>query len=191
MLPIDDREVKIKKLLKALLNNPKFLPDGGLIGFSLSHLYPIGPKQKIDLRELGKNLKGTDAAIKCACDSLSLDVSVKTVYNSELDWVSCLLDDVADLTGFWGNDLGIFVHFQENYRGLVVFDDKKSLKEVEEESIIEDQDAKPILWLRPLAKRNPLEAPYVAYGNESTLDYIYGEICLLLKVKTYGDRQTY
>jgi hypothetical protein len=189
MLLTDDAEVKIKELLKVLLNNPQFLPDGGLVGFGLSHLYPIGPKQNINLRELGKNLKGTDAAIKRACDSLSLDVSVKTVYNSQIDWVSCLLDDIADPGVEPMMDEDVLVYLQQKPGGLLVFDEEaisgKDLEDLE----VEFPDAKPILWLRPLAKRNRLESAYVAYGNQPTLEYVYGEICLVLKVKAYEDRK--
>ena len=97
MLPIDDTEMKIKKSLRALLNNPKFFPDGGFVGFSLPHLYPIaiGSRRNTNLLKIGKNSKGKDAAIKRVCDSLSLKISVKTVYNSNIDWVYCLLDDNA------------------------------------------------------------------------------------------------
>ena len=41
MLPIDDTEMKIKKSLRALLNNPKFLPDGGLVGFDYLIYIPL------------------------------------------------------------------------------------------------------------------------------------------------------
>jgi 2OG-Fe(II) oxygenase superfamily len=193
MLPTDGAEVKIKELLKVLLNNPQFLPDGGLVGFGLSHLYPIGSKQtqNINLRELGENLKGTDAAIKRACDSLSLDVSVKTVYydKDRPDWVSCLLDDIADPHPLAMMEEDVLTSLHKESGGLLVFDKNeipgKDLEYLEEEF----PNAKPILWLRPLAKRNRLESAYVAYANEASLDYIYGEICLVLKVKGYEDRK--
>lgn len=38
---------------------------------------------------------------------------------------------------------------------------------------------------------NRVEAPYVSYGNEATLDYVYGEICLVLEVEASEDRMTY
>ena len=97
MLPIDDTEAKINKLFKALLNNPKFFPDGGFVGFSLPHLYPIaiGSRRNTNLLKIGKNFKVKDAAIKRVCGSLSLKISLKTVYNSNIDWVYCLLDDNA------------------------------------------------------------------------------------------------
>ena len=188
MLLLDDQEVKIKKSFESLLKDPKFLPRGGLVGFGLSHLYPID-QNVVNLHELGENLKGTDAAIKRACDSLSLNISVKTVYSSEIKGVSCLLDEVADLGDDMDIENDVLVRLQQYSDGLVVFDGRRmSAKDLEKRWYIED--AKPILWLRPLTNRNPLSSPYVAYGNEPSLNYIYGQICLLLEVDAYKDRKT-
>jgi hypothetical protein len=198
MLPIDDTEMKVKNLLKELLNNPEFLTNGGLVGFALSHLYPLSSNRS-NLCELGKSLKGTDAAIKRAFDSLSLNVSLKTVYTSERAReceVACLLDDIADiysLTGGIQGDEGILVQLR-NSGGLLVYDDSiLSLEDPDQLEYLasgEFKDAKPILWLKSMTKRNRLKTPYVGYGNEATLDYVYGEICLVLMVKAYEDRKS-
>lgn len=191
MLPIDDTEVKIKELLISLLNNPKFLSDGGLVGFGLSHLYPIS-SENINLLELGENLKGIDAAIKRACDSLSLNISVKMVYNSDIEGVSCLLDDIADPgTDAMVDEEDVLAHLQQYSDGLLVYDQdwlsKKDLEFI--------KNAEPISWLKPFTERNELESPYVAYGNQlsGTLGYrdVYGEVCLVLTVDAYNDRKTY
>lgn len=183
-LPIDDTEIKIKNLLKAMLNKPDFLPNGGLVGFALSHLYPLN-SDEINLLELRKNLKGTDAAIKRACDSLSLNVSLKTVYNCEDEpGVACLLDGIAE-TYLLDVD-GIFRYLQEDLGGLLVIDNRYIGKKFPG-----FEYADPILWLRPVTERHQLETAYVAYGNEATLNYIYGEVCLVIMVKAYKDRKVY
>ena len=202
MLPVDDTEAKIKKSLRALLHDPKFLPEGGLVGFGLSHLYPIGSRQKgVNLRELGKNLKGTDATIKRACDSLSLENFVKTVYtsyyNREMDGVACLLDGIADPDPDEGQieeDILLYLHKESS--GLLVYDVKrKFLKEAEEAVRINGHDSEipdvtPILWLRPVTERNQLQASFVRYGNEASLEYVYGEICLVIQITAHEDRET-
>jgi hypothetical protein len=187
LLPVDDTEAKVKKSLIALLNNPNFLPGGGLLGFGLSHLYPINPHTYLD--KLGESLKGTDAAIKRACDSLSLEFSVKTVYNSEYtEGVACLLDHFAELGEFEIED-DIVMHLQGEFSGLLVFDmDKITLRDAKSSGFT---DVRPILWVRPLTERNKIEASYVSYGNEATLAFVYGEICLVLKVDAFKDRETY
>jgi hypothetical protein len=189
MIPVDDTDVKVRKSLIELLNNPSFLPGGGLVGFGLSHLYPIGSNQKISLRQLGKSLKGTDAAIKRACDSLSLDVAVKMVYQSkETEGIACLLNKIAD-PGDEQIDDDIIMHLKKysKGRGLIVYDsDNLRLKKFVEEEI---GDARPILWLKPLTKKNRIQAHYVAYGNEALLTYVYGEICLVLEVEASENRE--
>ena len=219
MLPVDDTEIKIKRSLIKLLNDPKFLPDGGLLGFSLSHLYPINSTQNINLDELkslrgaavagalrqwarsldtnliSKYLKGADAAIKRACDSLSLDVSVKAVYESgSSDGVACLLGRVTDIGGCDRVEGDIVMYLEENFDGLIVFDsDITSLKEIAEDGLgfIGSDPPKPILWLKPLTKKHQIKTHFVQYGNEASLSYVYGEICLVLEVKASDGRETY
>ena len=191
VLPINDTEAKIKELLVALLNNPKFLPDGGLVGFGLSHLYPIGSEDNINLRELGENLKGMDATIKRACDSLSLDVSVKTIYFSEDKWVYCLLDGIADPGSEAMEDQDVLEYLQQYSGGILVsnYDENRLPRK---DIAYYFQGVKPISWLRPLAERKQLESAYVAYGNQPSLGYVYGEICLVFPVEAYyEDRKVY
>ena len=192
VLPIDDTELKIKRSLTTLLNDQTFLPDGGLLGFGLSHLYAIS--QDTDFDELGKSLKGTDAAIKRACDSLFLEVSVNAVYTSddyETEGIACLLDDIPDLglQQIDREEQDIAMYLKENSSGLFVFDsDTMSLRDARRKGF---EDARPIVWLKPLTKMNRIESPYVSYGNEATLDYIYVEICLVLEVQSFKNRETY
>ena len=196
----DDTEAKIKKSLIALLNNQNFLPDGGLLGIGLSYQYPINKDTNLD--KLCESLKGTDAAIKRACDSLSLKVSCKMVYHSkEMTGVACLLDGFADPgeddeVDEDSEDIAFFL--RREFGGLVVFDsDVTSLEGVEEEYELEGYEkselygVKPILWLRPLAKRNKFETAYLRYGNQATLDYVYGDFCLAIEVEPSKDRKTY
>ena len=194
MLPIDDdTEAKIKKSLIALLNNRKFFPDGGLLGVGLIYQYPIN-KDTI-LNELDESLKGADATIKRVCDSLSLDLSVKMVYkSSQVNGVACFLDELAD-PGLTGEQVeeDIALYLQREYDGLLVFDpdsDVLSLKELRYNCPYYD-GVRSIVWLRPLAERDDFKTPYVRYGNEPTLEYVYGEICLVVDVEASKDRKVY
>ena len=183
-------EAKIKKSLLTLLNDEKFLPDGGLLGIGLTYQYPTN--KNINLDELIESLKGTDAAIKRACDSLSLKASLKIVYNSsEFDGVACLVDKL-ELNDQVEEDMPF--HLQETANGLLVFD--SNMEPLSEDELArygyDGMDLKPISWLRPLTERNKIETPYVRYGNEeATLDYVYGNICLVIEVETSEDRKIY
>jgi hypothetical protein len=84
------------------------------------------------------------------------------------------------------------MYLQETNDGLLVFDsDMTTLEEVECDPYIRSDLPRPIMWLKPLTERNQTETAYVAYGNEPSLDYAYGEICLILEVNTFKDRETY
>lgn len=192
MLPTSDTEVQIRRSLLTLLNDGKFLPDGGLLGFSLSHLYPINLNTKLD--KLGDSLKGTDAAIKRACNSLSLQVFVKAFVNSWYkETVACLLADVTGLKKVLNHpelsdDVAFYLK-EHSPSSLIVYD-MMSLKPQDIHEI-GCPDASPILWLKPLTERHQVEAPYVRYGNQATLNYVYGKICLVVKVEPFKNRQTY
>jgi predicted phosphohydrolase len=85
--------LEISNALAVLLKNPAFLPDGGILGFGFGHKYPFS-QASTRLSDLKDSLKGIDAALKRACDSLPLSTAVKAVYRNDSDAV--LLDHFAD-----------------------------------------------------------------------------------------------
>ena len=81
----------------------------------------------------------------------------------------------------------------ESFGGLLVYDMAafKNASKATKDRVTESfDDARPILWLKPLEKHD-IETPYVAYGNEATLHYAYGEICLVVEVEAAVDRRVY
>ena len=96
------------------------------------------------------------------------------VYHSkEVTGLACLLDSdgfadpgVSEVDEDL-KDIAFFLSRESD--GLLVFDlDVTSLEGVEEYRGYEEFESygvKPILWLRPLAKRNKIESAYVRYGN--------------------------
>ncbi|KDR77464.1 hypothetical protein GALMADRAFT_119596 [Galerina marginata CBS 339.88] len=171
---------KLKPALLKLLASPTFLPNGGLLGFYLSHKYPFNPATT-SLASLEKHLKGNDASIRRICKALSLDVSLKAIYpsdNEECDG-SCLLDSFADLGGFQIEN-GVTEYLRSEEAATIVYD---SLGED-----LNKEDAVPIVWLKPQGVTNSFRQPYVRYGNEATLDYTYGEVCLVTEIGPPEDR---
>ncbi|KAG7090304.1 hypothetical protein E1B28_011902 [Marasmius oreades] len=88
-----NRVSEVKKALSTLLDNPKFLPKGGLLSFALSHPYSIqlpesnldsvSSKSSLSLRGILDALKGEDAVIRCACEELGFSPSVKTILEEQ------------------------------------------------------------------------------------------------------------
>ena len=176
-----ENELELKEALAHLLRHP-FLVDGGLIGFSLRHKYPIDMDVTV-LSDIKHYLKGSDAAIKHACDLLSLDVSIKAVYFDENDSTNAvLLDAIVDLHSGSQQIESILDELRYYYGGQRVVDHK--------EGFSVDDYSTTIVWARPLASTNKFKSAYMAYGNEASLGFAYGEVCLVVKVPPASDHVT-
>lgn len=68
----------LRVALHGLLESPEFLPDGGILGFGLVHLYPVTFYTK--LQEMKNYLKGADAHVYQACRELRLQPSLQMIY---------------------------------------------------------------------------------------------------------------
>ena len=170
-------ETQIKNALDDLLKDTAFFPDGGFLGFGLAHRYPFS-QATTNLSNLGGSLKGTDAAIKRACDSLSLTNEVRAVYRC--DDGAVLLDHFADL-GDGEIDSAMDDYLKKNEHGLVVYESLESRYKRNEDGAL-------IVWIKPLAKTNSFSTSYIHYGNEATLSCVYGEICLVASVPAAAER---
>jgi len=165
------------------LKQDSFLPEGGLVGFGFSHRYPFN-KDSTKLPDLKGCLKGTDAALKRACDSVSLSTSVKAIYRDDDGTDSAvLLDHFANIEG-QEIDKWMIQHFMEDEDGLIVYDFGGRPPELNSDSV----GAEPIIWLKPLEETNTFSSAYIHYGNEASLAYAYGELCLVATVPPASKR---
>ncbi|KAK0184838.1 hypothetical protein F5146DRAFT_1144963 [Armillaria mellea] len=39
-----------------------------------------------------------------------------------------------------------------------------------------------VVWITPLTTFNRMDSNYVRYGNEASMGYLYGDVCLIVKV---------
>ncbi|KAH9987091.1 hypothetical protein BJV77DRAFT_1145484 [Russula vinacea] len=46
-------------------------------------------------------------------------------------------------------------------------------------------------WVTPRTTFNRQEGAFISYGNEATLDWIYGDVCLVVRIGKAGDRLAY
>ncbi|KDR78105.1 hypothetical protein GALMADRAFT_1301839 [Galerina marginata CBS 339.88] len=168
---------QLKAALTALLSDPEFLPEGGLLGFGLSHKYPFNPSTT-RLSQLVKRLKGSDADTRRICKALSLDVSLRAIYHGIYDGNSCLLGNFAVL-GDQEIEDNVIYHINDQGRGTYVY---------EFGQYSEQDEALPIVWVKPLSKFNSFQQTYLAFGNEATLGYVYGEVCLVAEILTPEER---
>ena len=164
---------QLKGALSSLLNTPTFLPNGGFIGFGLTHKYPFNAHTNLSAIE--DYLKGTDVAFAQVCDDLGLNFKLKAVYTEDYKNVWALVDKFLEFDGEQIED-GILEYLTQGGDNTeIVFDVSKSLSSTSE-------DAEPIFWLKPPTGENEIKTAYIHYGNEATLDYAYGDVCLVAQV---------
>jgi hypothetical protein len=170
---ISPNEIALKDALSILLDDDQFLPEGGVLGFGLSFQYPIKKK----LNSLFGCLKGRDATIERVCDDLSLAISLRVVYDEGGALV--MLDEVVDLSEQGEIEGDIVELLREEYGGIVLRPGRYGTI----------GDVTEVQWVTPLTTLTSVESEYIAYGNEASLDYLYGNVCLIVEVGKPGKRE--
>jgi hypothetical protein len=192
---INPGENAFEETLAQLLMDPSFLPGGGNLGFGLRHQYPIsydrdahiaageGRYDRLEdfvterkvLPRLEQRLKGWDAIVKRICTNLGLDAHLRVIYKTEDALVMCE---------------SVFYKFEGEHGG-------EEWKEWGGGKVIETfprrwnngiKVQETVMWMTPMTTYTSLENSHTAYGNEPTLEYTYGNVCLVAKVGSAEDR---
>ncbi|KAK0466765.1 uncharacterized protein EV420DRAFT_1505223 [Desarmillaria tabescens] len=168
----------IKESISRLIDDPEFLPRGGKLGFGLRHQYPLstnrGPFEVEDVVDL---LKGSDAAIYRACQSLSLSVNVRISYMPRGDGKRSYLTD---------SEFGNFQLWEESLRSWMVQDGVESVKEQEDWQDSRVYNSTRIFWVTPRTELSRVTTTFAYYGNEPDIGYLYGDICLVVDLAPAG-----
>jgi hypothetical protein len=168
--------------LSELLNDPRFLPEGGYIGFGLRYQYPIespGSRHASNLQSMLNYLKGSDAVVKKICETLSLECSLQIIYRGEEEDV--MVNHAVHLDGYGEIDRSMDELLREDEGGVFV---RAGLWK----GRWEDTDYKrhnavaQIWWITDMTPFNDVKTPYVAYGNQSSIGYLYGKLVLIVHI---------
>ncbi|KAJ7165630.1 hypothetical protein C8R43DRAFT_946296 [Mycena crocata] len=84
----------IKTALSGLLDDPEFLPEGGILGFGLRYRYLVDDSTRLNTM---KSMLKADALLVRVCEQLGLDTSLQTVYSDEDG--TMMVDKIAPLQG--------------------------------------------------------------------------------------------
>ncbi|KAK1223656.1 hypothetical protein PQX77_013478 [Marasmius sp. AFHP31] len=179
-LPLRNHDITpLKDSLSQLINDSKFMPNGGYLGFGLRYDYPVvlGQTEFYELKDL---LKGEDLMVQTACKALNLDVSIHGALpdsNGE-DSYQVLFDYAADLSD-WGE-----IEPEGDGSWAEVIKGAKRIDEVGPKNwdVKWDERREHILWVTPLAEYGGYEMRYIAYGNEASLECEYVRTCLVAKL---------
>ena len=182
---VSNLQTTLQRLLKSL----EFLPDGGILGFGLAHLYPVTSQTK--LQEMSVYLKGEDAHVYRACRELQLQPSLQMIYDDyrlEPEGYGIMVDRFA-LNHYYD-------YSRESYEGALV----KELGGVSVNKIeginfnpslfapYGEPEGELITWISPFNGRNQLQDINMAYGNEVSAEYIYCSPCLIVRIAAASDR---
>jgi hypothetical protein len=168
--------------LKALLGNPEFMADGGTLGFGLRHVYPI----KENLNHVYDVLKGSDAVVYQSMCALGFE-PVLYVYYDEDEYDDALQGAMVDrLISFSDVFDGRVVDLVQEAGGIPVREDRA---ELDRYSTLKDSE--PVEWVTPRTRHNRQEAAFGSYGNEPSVTWAYGDVCMIVRIGKAGDRMTY
>ena len=183
----DADETALKSVLASFLSNPTFLPDGGLLAFGLSYQYPFNYSSTC-LSDIRGRLKGIDALLIRVCESLELKAFLKALYHGERDSIFfdsayCFMDHFVNLDHA---EVEHIVPYLCNDDRAIVGYDEHSNKAIYER--FDDNEVLDVVWAMPPDHRNEFKAQYMAYGNSASIEYAYGKLCLVVRIKLAGER---
>ncbi|TDL27718.1 hypothetical protein BD410DRAFT_781599 [Rickenella mellea] len=172
--------------LKTLLANPEFFSNGGLLGFELKHQYPLSSDGRGDfnLNDLLTCLKGEDAVILRACKDHGLIASLKIIYDANRGWL-VMCDKPSGGFNYQVEDVveelvdsrdGVSIWVPEGYIGY--YPDR-----------VVNTWRKTVKWVTPMKSMTSHTSHYIAYGNEASMGYLYGQVSLIVEVGVPGQRQ--
>ena len=158
--------------VRGLLDNAAFLPEGGALGFALSHMYPYSGS----VSHVPKLLKGSDRILWRIFSELELQPEISLVYYTDYDNTHILLDDPFP-NGIYVEDIDELV---ENAQGTVIRSTGTGKRR-----------GGGITWVTfPGSNYTEDEHPYITYGNEAEIEYAYGHMVLVVQVGRFGERRS-
>ncbi|KAK0489367.1 hypothetical protein IW261DRAFT_1641573 [Armillaria novae-zelandiae] len=166
---------EIKQSLSKLIRDPTFFPAGGKLGFGLRHQYPLKANRgPFDIEDVVDLLKGSDAAIYRACQSLSLSVDVRVCYTPQ--------DSDTNRKYLLDGELGNFNLLEGKLSSWMKYEGYESVKDQEDSEDSRVRHTTRILWVTPTTKLSRVTSSFAVYGNEPDVGFLYGDICLVVKL---------
>ena len=178
----------LQAALQESLESPKFLPDGGKLGFGLAHLYPVTFNTKLE--DLMGYLKGADADVCRACRALDLQPSLQMIYDdkqSDYDGLGIMLDTITQAV-YYDPNLESYESTLVTELGGVPVNKTEKAKLKKSRWVEEGVDFEFITWVSPFVGRNQLQDVTVALRSDVSTDIIYCSPCLIVDVPAAVDR---
>ncbi|KAK0505173.1 hypothetical protein EDD18DRAFT_1456554 [Armillaria luteobubalina] len=150
----------------------------------------IEQERKTWLSQLADGLKGSDASILRACRELGLDANIRILYRPLGGEVVYMTDHIIpeQYEGYYEDEeleelllkkSGALVSTSDEYMKNQLRCGREAVKLPE------------VVWVTPITTFNRTESTYMAYGNEASVGYLYGDVCLIVKVGQPGSRMAH
>ncbi|KAH9947477.1 hypothetical protein B0H21DRAFT_335574 [Amylocystis lapponica] len=190
-------ESAFKSELTRLLDDPTFLPNGGCLGFGLRHQYPLDrrfihkpkrhrkqgapeadPQDSPGLHHLASYLKGSDAMVLRVFRALSLESSLKIVLRDVEYRADVLLNEHIELSLRGETETPLHHTLCKDYGGKLLTKLNYYKKDMDVYWVTH--------WTSPQA--NLVKKPFLAYGNQHSIEYTYTHVCLIVNIGGPGKR---
>ncbi|KAJ7343801.1 hypothetical protein DFH08DRAFT_961945 [Mycena albidolilacea] len=190
-------ERALEAALCRLLANPSFRPSGGYLAYKLLHQYPMPPPlegewdpairgRRMPPSRLGpvlRLLRGSDARVRTVSERVGLATHVKILYDSGANFTKG-----AAIEG-----MGVILQRGEQRtqeleekagRAGEGWDYNEDRGEEEEKPL---RDAVEVHWVTKITELNRVSSTYVAYGNDASLQHVYGNTAPFVHVPAFGE----
>ncbi|KAI0697216.1 hypothetical protein C8T65DRAFT_582830 [Cerioporus squamosus] len=196
--PLHASPSSVGVILGALLDDPKFLPNGGTLGFGLRHAYPFpniwDPSMEDPLDALERWLKGGDTALFQAIKALSLEPLLRLMYESgDYSPLEIMMDRMIELEV--SDAEPEYILLEEGGVGLVAKyfgpPPKKRpswYRDSPDEYAPRPDKVVDVHWITRCESWNGVRSEYTAYGNEASTEYLYMNVALLVDIGPAGNR---
>lgn len=200
-----------KKTLQDLLEDSNFLPEGGRLGFGMCRIYPAmkDPDTRKHLNYLKRFLKGSDAWVLEACETLELKTNMWQLVSGEFygDYTLLLSYAVSHQRGGCEavEDDGLerlLINEHDAVRiNCIDFESSHEAEDEEDPELAgpilkedDDTDQFPVDfevdWVTKPNDYNKRIESFPSYGNEPSLAYAYGHFVMIAEVGPVGKRGT-
>jgi len=153
-----------------------------------AHEYPVSKEEEKDddfFGYLTDRLKGRDALVMKACRDLHLPASIQAVYEDDNHEVEVLCASVCE-PGHYNEEYGpeLWEYIKNRARGKVISVQRPATGCDDDEPEVDF----PVHWVTEKTVFNEIKSEFAMYGNSPDLLYLYGKMCLIVKVGPPGKR---
>ena len=164
------------------------MADGGTLAFGLRHVYPI----EESLEHVHNILKGSDAVVYQTVHALGFEPVLYVYYEEEYSNPpeGAMIDKLIKLSG--DQYEGSVPEIVQEEGGTPVRQVGRIYKTDEPKWATRytsnDKDPELVEWVTPLTTYNHQEGAFVHYGNDASLNWAYGDVCMIVRIGKAGDR---